>query len=407
MGRTRFQHGWISQRSRKRGAIWIYHFREYLPSGQAVQRAVEIGPVSKYPTEAEANRAVELMRLNINQEVTGDNPGPLLTVEVLASHYIQHELGESDDDDDYAKASTTKDIYESILKNWIVPKWGSLRLSEVRTILIQDWLKGLTRKKGGPLARATKSKIRNLMHALFEHAIRYEFTERNPVTRVRQSAKRERLPDILDASELGALLSVLGHRERAMVLVDAGSGLRRSELFALKWGDIDFEQKQANVTRSIFHNTKRERVGRCKTEASRKPVPLDDVLLEELLLWRQHSEYRTEADWVWASPATAGRFPYWPQTIMLRCIRPAAKSVGIGKHIGWHTFRHSLSSLLRANGEDIKVVQELLRHANSKITLDIYTQALSPTKRDAQSKVVRMILEQEKAPELDASSTNG
>lgn len=94
---------------------------------------------------------------------------------------------------------------------------------------------------------------------------------------------------------------------------------------------------------------------------------------------------------MWASPATHGKFPYWPQTIMLRNIRPTAKTVGITKHIGWHTFRHSLSSLLRANGEDIKVVQELLRHANSKITLDIYTQALSPAKREAQSNVVRMI----------------
>jgi len=52
--------------------------------------------------------------------------------------------------------------------------------------------------------------------------------------------------------------------------------------------------------------------------------------------------------------------------------------------VGWHTFRHTYSTLLRANGEDVKVVQELLRHANSKITMDVYTQALSPAKRKAQ-----------------------
>ena len=78
MRRARFQRGWLSQRSRKRGAIWVYHFRDYLPSGDAVQRTVDVGPVSKYPTESDANKAVELMRLNINQEVTDDNPGPLL-----------------------------------------------------------------------------------------------------------------------------------------------------------------------------------------------------------------------------------------------------------------------------------------------------------------------------------------
>jgi integrase len=50
--------------------------------------------------------------------------------------------------------------------------------------------------------------------------------------------------------------------------------------------------------------------------------------------------------------------------------------------------------LLRANGEDVKVVQELLRHANSRITLDIYTQAMTPAKRQAQSKIIEMILPQ-------------
>jgi site-specific recombinase XerD len=64
---------------------------------------------------------------------------------------------------------------------------------------------------------------------------------------------------------------------------------------------------------------------------------------------------------------------------------------GIHKKIGWHTFRHSLGTLLKANGEDVKTVQELLRHANSRITLDVYTQAVNSNKRAAQSKVVKMM----------------
>ena len=62
------------------------------------------------------------------------------------------------------------------------------------------------------------------------------------------------------------------------------------------------------------------------------------------------------------------------------------------KHIGWHTFRHSFATLLTANGEDVKVVQESLRHANSRITLDVYTQGLMPTKRQAQGRVVKSLL---------------
>ena len=71
------------------------------------------------------------------------------------------------------------------------------------------------------------------------------------------------------------------------------------------------------------------------------------------------------------------------------------KAAGIHKRIGWHTFRHTFGTLLKANGEDIKTVQELLRHANSKITLEVYTQAMTSNKRAAQSKVVRMMVPNE------------
>lgn len=64
----------------------------------------------------------------------------------------------------------------------------------------------------------------------------------------------------------------------------------------------------------------------------------------------------------------------------------------ISKRVGWHTFRHSYTTLLKNNGEDIKVVQELLRHANARITMDVYAQAMMPAKRAAQTKLVRMVL---------------
>jgi site-specific recombinase XerD len=71
-------------------------------------------------------------------------------------------------------------------------------------------------------------------------------------------------------------------------------------------------------------------------------------------------------------------------------IRPAAVKLGITERIGWHTFRHTFSSLLRATGADIKVMQELLRHASSRVTLDTYTQAVTTQKRKAQSEVIRL-----------------
>jgi len=75
---------------------------------------------------------------------------------------------------------------------------------------------------------------------------------------------------------------------------------------------------------------------------------------------------------------------------MRTIIRPAAAKIGITQNIGWHTFRHTYSSLLRASKTDIKVTQELLRHASSRVTLDTYTQAVTAQKRRAQSGVIRL-----------------
>jgi site-specific recombinase XerD len=76
-----------------------------------------------------------------------------------------------------------------------------------------------------------------------------------------------------------------------------------------------------------------------------------------------------------------GLQPYWPENLLRRHIRPAAVRCGIKKTVGWHAFRHSYATQLSANGEDVKVVQESLRHANSRNTLDSYTQAVTTAKR--------------------------
>jgi integrase len=159
-----------------------------------------------------------------------------------------------------------------------------------------------------------------------------------------------------------------------------------SELLALKWQDVNFRTREISVMRSIVFQV----VGACKTEASQKPIPLDSYLAKALRAWRKHTKYRRPDDWIFASPASCGRRPYWAQSIMRNLIRPAAVELGITERIGWHTFRHTYSSLLRATGADIKVMQELLRHASSRVTLDTYTQAVTLHKRKAQSDVIRL-----------------
>jgi len=95
---------------------------------------------------------------------------------------------------------------------------------------------------------------------------------------------------------------------------------------------------------------------------------------------------------VFASPQKAGELPLRSTAMLETRIKPAARKANLGDRIGWHTFRHTYSSTLRLLGVDLKVQQELLRHADIRTTMNLYTQAVSEQKRAAHSKVVRMVL---------------
>jgi len=141
--------------------------------------------------------------------------------------------------------------------------------------------------------------------------------------------------------EVQRLLSTLALRERTLVLVAFGTGLRMSELFALKWRDVNFQTNEVSIVRSIVFQV----ISPCKTEASQKPFPLDPQLADALLRWRQRTRYTGPDDWVFASHATRGQYPYWGQCIVRIFIRSAALKVGILKQIAWHIFRHYLPFL--------------------------------------------------------------
>ena len=125
------------------------------------------------------------------------------------------------------------------------------------------------------------------------------------------------------------------------------------------------------------------------------------------VLWAGgYKAYPTDEDWVFASPHSGGKLPYWPGSLYKAHLEPAAKEVGIVGHFGWHTFRHTYATLLKGNGEDVKIVQELMRHANISVTLNIYAQAITQSKRDAQSRVVSLLLDKsDEKPSTEAYRT--
>jgi integrase len=380
MKRPRYQLGTLYQEPRKNGpAVWVYRWREADGQGKRTLRKQIVGTVRELRTQADAQRAAEALRLNVNRH-TVEHGGAPPTVARLVEHYKLKELPM---DTHEGKTRGTKLVYNTNLKLYIVPRWGEYPLRRVTSVEVEDWLKTLK------LAPGTRTKIRNMMSAIFRHAIRWGWIgqHENPIAFVRCSAKRARTPDTLTAEEFQSLFAALPARERAIGAICATTGLRICEVLGLKWEDLDFLEKAANVLRSYVDGA----IGRCKTEVSRQPVPLDDIVIEELLAWRPVCPFATDSDWVFGSERAFGKLPVWPDSLRTKILQPAAKRVGITKRVGWHTFRHTYSTLLKANGEDVKVVQELMRHANITTTLNIYTRALTPAKRQAQSKAVDVL----------------
>jgi integrase len=400
--RARHQKGSLQRVKRKSGqSVWIFRWYEIQLDGTKKYRKVVVGTVEEFKTEADAQKAVDALRLTINEQTPRQKLREI-SLETLVQHYRQHEmpdvfyknsrLPEAIAGDDNRKTYATQDTYEGYLRKWILPRWKSYRLPDVKAVQVEQWLKTL------PLAPGSKAKIRNIMSALYSHAIRWEWAMHNPITYVRQSAKRRKTPAVLTIEQIKCFLPHLKEPCRTAVLLGASSGLRVGELLGLRWEDVNFETLEVSVTRSVV----KQRITPCKTEASRKPIPLDTELAEVLLNWKLQSPYPQPHDWVFASPHKRGKQPYWPGALFRAHLEPALKAAQISGSVGWHTLRHTFGTLMKANGEDIKTIQELLRHSNYKVTADTYTQAVTPTKRAAQTRLVRMILPARSGAEEEA-----
>jgi integrase len=328
--------------------------------------------VREFPPRRDAEKAALALCAKINSEVSSPE-----TVNQLLTHYQRYELTED------RKSFATVEGHRSYIKLHIAPRWGKYRLTAVRTVEVEEWLDSLPRAPG------TRTKIRNILSAVFSHGIRHQWIQFNPISKVRCSAIRQREPDVLTPQEFQALLPQLDLRERMMVLLAGNTGLRRSEMFALRWRDVNFTTLEVQIQGAVVRN----HFGKVKTLASKKPVPPHTSVADELMCWREQSDYRADDDFLFPSVRLNGAVPVSPDMVLRKIIRPALETAGItGKIIGWHSFRHSLATNLRSLGVDVKVAQELLRHANSRITMDIFTQAVSAEKRSASGRQFQMLL---------------
>jgi integrase len=188
-------------------------------------------------------------------------------------------------------------------------------------------------------------------------------------------AESDYTPIILAPRQTFEILNCLPLFQQTMVILDAATGLRYSEIAGLQWQDPDWDNNQIQVRRTWI----RGRVGKPKSKASRAPVAMTPLLAKYLLAWRHETRWAAPTDWVFASAKTSGRTPRVGNMLCRDYLRPAAIAAGVklekGQRFGFHNFRHSLASFLVAKKKtDVKTTQRSMRHAKSSTTVDLYAQ---------------------------------
>jgi len=165
MKRRRYQYGSLTKKSNRLSEdVWQFRFYETTPEGHRYRRSTTIGTVAQYPTKTDALRIIEPLRLRLNLHHRFGRP---ISIGALIDHYIERELPE--------RRHSTQQSHSSTLKRWIVPRWGDRSLEETRPVAVDEWLRSLA------LAPKTKVNLRSLFHLIYEHARRWELTDRNPI----------------------------------------------------------------------------------------------------------------------------------------------------------------------------------------------------------------------------------
>lgn len=262
----------------------------------------------------------------------------------------------------------TTDTYTRHLKNHIIPAFGDWQIGRIEQDDVQNWVIALTKKpvtkdpNGPKLAPATIETIYTVLRMLMQSAVP-KVIPFNPCKGVNLPDIDQRVVEPLPVEAILDLADAITPRYRVLVFLAAVAGLREGEAFGLTASKVDFLRRRVYV----HQQAQKGRLVELKTKASKRSVPADDMLLEEITNHMQE----------WA-PGPGGvivtnRFKKVVQRSSFgSCWRPAVKKAGLPKGTRFHDLRHFYASgLIKANLNP-KVIQMRLGHATISETMDTY-----------------------------------
>lgn len=380
------QRGSLRVVRRKRGDTWVLRYRVTGSDGRRVENTMPVGLVRDFPAEKAAWREVDKLGLLVR---INEAPCPgRIRFNSLAEHYLKAEFGA---DAVRPKSENTTAITQHIVRDYLMARWGREIAEDIKPLDLQRWLKSLNTESN--LAWTTIAKMRGVMNRIYKVGILHERVAKNPVLHVQTRCKTcYRAIVISPVQTLAILKSLPAVLHRTLVLTCAATALRASELLALRWSDIRWDESRIRVSKRWADG----KDGHTKTECSDGYVPLHSVLAQHLHEWRSRTPHRMDTDFVFPSLKEEGRVPLSPSIFVAGHLRPAAKAAGVqiedGQRFGLHNLRHSLSNWLVNKAKvEPKTVQGILRHSRIQTTLDLYTQEDSDEARAAQGEFLQAL----------------
>ena len=377
MRRSRYQSGSVFVRG-KRDKMYVARYYENVigPDGRPrrIRRCLVLGLVAEVGSRraAQARLAEILKPINLGVH----KPRVMVTFgEFVREQWKPKVFG--------TFKVSTRSGFDPLLSNHLLPYFESWVLSDIKPGTVQGFL---SEKAQSGVGWNTLRNVRNLLSSILRTAVDWQYLEQNPVVKAKLPPRpltkpaRHLLPD-----EVRKLVAEVPEPYRSMVVVAVLTGLRRSELFALRWGALDLEKGVLDVRESVYNG----HFSTPKTRSSSRRVPLSSTVLKLLRDWKANLESVEDKDLVFPSRNGSA---YRPDNLLKRIIHPACERLKIPR-VGWHAFRHTHATQLSELGENPKTAQAILGHSGLETTMLTYTHAVTETMVRAEERLAQLLLD--------------
>ncbi len=279
--------------------------------------------------------------------------------------------------------------YKNALQKHVRPALGHQYLSKINQNDIRALMSKLIKIKSAK----TCNNLLTMLKTIFKYARRWGYIRISPTEDVdKYRVEREEM-DFLRPEEINVLLKHCHEPFKTFVLTAVLTGMRKAELLGLQWGDIDWNSHTIFVKRSLKYRYKSKKTDEKswyfdtpKTKYSVRAITMSPRLKEALEIHRITSSVNEE-DLVFTNSAGS---PLDPDNIIKRDFHPALRMAGL-RLVRFHDLRHTYTSLLIAQGENIKFIQSQLGHASIQTTMDRYGHILPNTNKGVGERLDKLV----------------